>query len=830
MIPKYVNISEISFYHYSTGAFDALLEDRDIDPTPTFVFAGDKATSLFERLELSSGIDHKFANGILVLRDRGDIIGKLNPSGKDIIKIAVSPDNITSTEGESDGLELYYVASETIYSSPATDRKNTKLVTFKLLSINFYKNLRAINTSSTTPDLSALKYGVIDYSHEIFNKLCEDVGFIFFPSEFQTETQYYLKNKNLIYPNNRITDDSPMAHLLYMSNYAMSGPDRFPSFFVYEDVDTYLNFVDILPTDPAPIEHNTTYIVGNINGIDGKEVPFELQSTKNFSFSQLISDGALSSYYECVYPDFNNYYFDFLGNKSFVRKNVEFDITQLGSFNSISSPLDRGISYSFADEPLEFTSFTCEDTDPETGECLSGTTSTVSIPQNYKSYIPAKRFADDKPYGYYDSTYLNLSHDPSFNNYINVDSTKTTDKLFQTMFDIFPYTDDELDEDSAPTISDSIEIISKINEILSGNEIAKKIYKEKIELKEKFNVFKYVLCCLLGEDEDANTIDAVVKYDRVFTNSLDCKHPVYLYTFKQIEYVPLDFNIFFGSLDRKLTGMTLVPGTLTALRGVTISGITLDESKYDSFYWPTGNVTTVFDIEEGMKGLAAGISMANVHFVIASLKNGVTGYCFNTNEMVNFHVPVGDNPASAIDTTYRFFSNGLTFGATGIFYGGSGYDLSQKQLVLRQIGAGGIITDTFALNDYRIMPIGSVKENWSVDNGDEFLATTTPSPTTRCNIRTRNHITRITRKDLKNIRGLTGLTYTCVGITAIVDGVTKNFNICPNTKYYIFDAQNAIEGFCGIECEVSGNANPILGITSSLQADPFMFINTIGTT
>lgn len=828
MLPKYININEISFYHVSTGAFEALLLDKDIDDTPTFTLAGDVATSMFERLELSSGIDHKFANGILVLKDRGDIIGKLNPSGKDIIKISIAPDTFTPTQDESEGLVTYYVVSETEYSTAATDRKHSKLIIFKLLSINFYKNLKAINADTQNANLSVLKYGTIDYSNKIFDTICADVKFIFNPSEVTTNTQYYLKNKNLIFPNNRITDDSPFAHLEYMSKFAM-GDTPFPSFYVYEDVNTFLNFVNILPEQV--IEHPTTYIIGNINTLPNRELPFELVSTKNFSFSRLISEGALSSYYECVYPDFSNYYFDFLGNKSFIKKNIEFDITELNvDFNKLSKDYDRGISYTFPDTPLEFTSFTCAEQNPETGECLKGVTTSFSIPQSYPAYIPMKRFVDNKPYGYYDSNYLNLTYDPSFNNFLNIDSTKTTDKLYQTMFDIFPFTDEDLTGNNSPGITNSIGMMQKIIEILNFNESAKKIYRKKIELKEKFNVFKYVLCCLLGEDEDANTIDAVVKYDRVFTNSLDCKHPVYLYTFKQIEYVPLDFNIFFGSLDRKLTGMTLVPGTLIALRGVTISGITLDESKYDSFYWPTGNVTTVFDIEEGMKGLAAGISMANVHFVIASLKNGVTGYCFNTNEMVNFHVPVGDNPASAIDTTYRFFSNGLTFGATGIFYGGSGYDLSQKQLVLRQIGAGGIVTDTFALNDYRIMPIGSVKENWSVDNGDEFLATATPSPTTRCNIRTRNHITRITRKNLKNIRGLTGLTYTCVGITAIVDGVTKNFNICPNTKYYIFDAQNAIEGFCGIECEVSGNANPILGITSSLQADPFMFINTIGTT
>jgi len=823
MLPKYININEISFYHVSTGAFEALLNNTNTQPTPTFTLVGDVATSMFERLELSSGIDHKFANGILVLKDRGDIIGKLNPSGKDIIKISIAPDPLTTTEGESEGLETYYVVSETEYSNAATDRKYSKLITFKLLSINFYKNLKAINTNTLSADLSVLKYGTIDYSNKIFDKICEDVTFIFQPSEFDTTTQYYLKNKNLIFPNNRITDDSPFAHLEYMSKYAM-GDNLFPSFYVYEDVNTFLNFVNILPTEP--IEHPTTYIVGNINTFPGREVPFELVSIKNFSFSRLISGGALSSYYECVYPDFSNYYFDYLGNKSFVRKNIEFDITELNTgFNNLSEDYDRGISYTFADTPLEFSSFTCNETDPETGQCLSGVTTSFSIQQSYPAYIPMKRFVDDKPYGYYDSSYLNTNYDPSFNNFLNIDSTKTTDKLYQTMFDIFPFTDDDLTEDNSPGITNSIGMVRKIIEILNLNESAKKIYRKKIELKEKFNVFKYVLCCLLGDDEDANTIDAVVKYHSVLTNSTDTKHPVYLYTFKQIEYIPLDFNIFFNSIDTNLSGFTLIQGSSTALRGVTMSGITLDLSKYDSFYWPTGIVTTQFNINLGMAGLAAGLTRSNIHFLVAGLKDGVTGYCFNTNETMNFHVNVPvDNPGSAIDPNFTYFSNGLTLGATGFFYGGSGYDLSLKQLILRQIGSGGIVTDTFALNDYRIMPIGCIKQNWSLDNANEFLAGQSQLTTTKCNIRSREHITKIFRKDLKNIKGISGLTYTCVGVTAIADGRTSNFIICPNTNYYTFDVQNSIDGFCGIECELSDNKNPIVGFTASPQSDPFKFI------
>jgi hypothetical protein len=44
----------------------------------------------------------------------------------------------------------------------------------------------------------------------------------------------------------------------------------------------------------------------------------------------------------------------------------------------------------------------------------------------------------------------------------------------------------------------------------------------------------------------------------------------------------------------------------------------------------------------------------------------------------------------------------------------------------------------------------------------------------------------------------------------------------------MFDVQNAIDGFCGIECEQSDNIAPIFG-TQSVQTDPMRFIRPLPT-
>jgi hypothetical protein len=792
MLPNFIKIKEISFYHYNTDAFESLLiGNNDIDD-PTFTFVSDSVSrSMFERLEFSSGIDNIYANGILVLRDRGDIIGKLNPSGKDIVKVVITSDDDTSRE-----IQQYYVASECMYSSGATDRKYTKLVTFKLLSLNLYRNERAINSQNITE----LKYGFIDNSNLMFNRICDNAGFYYSDTGTgaSTRTCYYLKNKNLIYPNNRVTDDSPMSHLLYMSKYALpkDPKNNYPSYFVYDDANTSLQFKNIIPEDVEDVTYPTKFIVGNINTIQGKEVPFEIKPTKQFSFSELINSGALSSYYECVFPDFYKPYIDFLGNTEYVKTNIEYNITDLKpTFANLCSVDDRGLSYTLVDEVIN------------------------GITLFYSAYIPTKRFVDNKPYGYYDTTYLNLPYEPVFNVYANIDSPKTTLKIYQTMFDIFPYTDDFLNSTNAPGITSSKAMISNIVQILDSVENAKKTYHETITLKEQYNVFKYVLCCLEGEGPDGAAFDAVVKYDRVLTNSSDTKHPVYLYTFKEVEFVPIDFNVFFSGYDTSLSGITIIGGSLA---GVTIQGITLDISKYDTFYWPTGAVTTVFDITLGMAGVLNAYKKHNIHYIIAGKKDGRSGYCFNTNEMMNFHID-----SELLGNTYTFLNNGITLGATGFYYGGSGYDLTLKQLILRT-NTSGTIVDTFAFNDYRIMPIGCNKQNWSLENGNEFINPPTQANNTKCNIRSRHHVTKIAQKNITGLNGLTGLTYTCVGITALVAGVTQNLTICPNTKYYLFDVQNAIDGFCGIECEQSDNTNPIFGI-QSIQSDPFSFIKPLPT-
>lgn len=793
MLPNFIKIREISFYHYSTQAFETVLSgDTDIGD-PTFTFVSDSVSrSMFERLEFSSGIDNIYANGILVLRDRGDIVGKLNPSGKDIIKVVITSDSDASEE-----IQQYYVASECSYSSGATDRKHTKLVTFKLLSLNLYRNERAINSLNVTE----LKYGFIDNSNLMFNRICTNAGFYYSDTGTgpSTRTCYYLKNKNLIYPNNRITDDSPMSHLLYMSKYALpqNPENNYPSYFVYDDANTRLQFKNIIPDQTDTYEKK--FIIGNINTIQDKEVPFEIKPTKQFSFSELINSGALSSYYECVFPDFYKLYIDFLGNTEYVKTNIEYNITDLNpNFANLCSVNDRALSYTLLNEVIEGVTFF------------------------YSAYIPTKRFVDNKPYGYYDTTYLNLPYEPVFNVYANIDSPKTTLKIYQTMFDIFPYTDDFLDSTNAPNISSSKAMISKIVQILENVENAKKTYHNTIALKEQYNVFKYVLCCLEGEgpdDDAAAAFDAVVKYDSVLTNSTDTKHPVYLYKFKEVEFVPIDFDVFFKGYDTSLSGITIIGGSLT---GVAIQGITLDISKYDSFYWPTGAVTTVFDITLGMAGVADTAKKYNIHYIIAGKKDGRSGYCFNTNEMMNFHIDT-----SSLGNSYTYLNNGITLGATGFYYGGSGYDLSLKQLILRT-NTSGTIVDTFAFNDYRIMPIGCNKQNWSLENGGEYTDPPVQASNTKCNIRSRHHVTKITQKNITGLNGLTGLTYTCVGITALVAGVAQNLTICPNTKYYLFDVQNAIDGFCGIECEQSDNTNPIFGI-QSIQTDPFKFINSLPT-
>ena len=817
MLPNFIKIREISFYHYSTNAFELVLSDNTDIGDPTFTFVSDSVSrSMFERLEFSSGIDNIYANGILVLRDRGDIVGKLNPSGKDIIKVV-----ITSDDDASEQIEQYYVASECSYSSGATDRKHTKLVTFKLLSLNLYRNERAINS----PNITELKYGFIDNSNLMFNRICNNAGFYYSDTGTgpSTRTCYYLKNKNLIYPNNRVTDDSPMSHLLYMSKYALPADpeNNYPSYFVYDDANTSLQFKNIIPEDPEAVTYQKKFIIGNINTIQDKEVPFEIKPTKQFSFSELINSGALSSYYECVFPDFYKPYIDFLGNTEYVKTNIEYNITDLNpDFANLCSVNDRGLSYTLVDEVVQQTVQVCIESDIETGECIEFQDQVIGVTLFYSAYIPTKRFVDDKPYGYYDTTYLNLPYEPVFNVYANIDSPKTTLKIYQTMFDIFPYTDDFLNSTNAPGITSSKAMISKIVQILDSVENAKKTYHETITLKEQYNVFKYVLCCLEGEGpDDGAAFDAVVKYDRVLTNSSDTKHPVYLYTFKEVEFVPIDFNVFFSGYDTSLSGITIIGGSLA---GVTIQGITLDISKYDTFYWPTGAVTTVFDITLGMAGVADAAKKHNIHYILAGKKNGRSGYCFNTNEMMNFHI----NPIS-LGNTYTFLNNGITLGATGFYYGGSGYDLSLKQLILRT-NTGGTIVDTFAFNDYRIMPIGCNKQNWSIENGGEYTDPPVQANNTKCNIRSRHHVTKITQKNITGLDGLTGLTYTCVGITALVAGVTQNLTICPNTKYYLFDVQNAIDGFCGIECEQSDNTNPIFGIQST-QSNPFSFIKPLPT-
>jgi hypothetical protein len=600
------------------------------DGTVWNIINDNQSYGYFERLFLEEGILNVIPSGTLVLRDEGDLISDFNFTGKDkfYLKIKDSDNN----ELILDDYYVYQVSRATDYQKKGDPR----FVTIKFIHESYFFNERSV--FDFDEDIKPIcKQGTVDsWVGTIFQQ--------YFSKDYNAGRAYasntgnyaWLKHKNLAFPNGRRADQTKILNLLnYLAENAnAANTDGIPraDFFFWKDFSgvNFLSIGDELNANPQP---EAKYGVFDRDSITNDNVvKIDDISVFNFSFMELERSGAFQSYYERVDPNLDQPHFYLMDSTNSLK-------TKIINYNV----LDYYSNFGFVDKAPGEPTKKGEEGPPGTEwipdpnvadyEIINFGEPEIDISSLGKATPTkyTKRVYDEEKFGYFDYGFNNSFYsEPSY--FYNTDAgiTKTdstsnrrTSMLWQNMFDI--------DEESPLDADDDTKNIGKLYITLKKNKSTlASVYFKLRNLKEQWNIFKYVICCL--RQESIFDFWAIVR-----PKSIDpAKTGINTYSFQEVYFIP-KFGIsqitskvdFFKGVTLEAKGLTSLGSPLNA---VPTSGFT--------FMVPIQNIgtnQTAFNINE-IRNFTAEIAGINYAYAGPGTNMNVTGY---PDEFKN--IPIGSN-------------------------------------------------------------------------------------------------------------------------------------------------------------------------------------------
>ena len=564
----------------------------------------------FERLSIEEGIMSIIPSGTLVLRDEGDLISDFNFTGKDkfYLKIKDSDGN----EIELSDYYVYQVARATDYQK----KGETRFATIKFIHESYFFNERS----------------VFDFEEDV-KYICrqgtEDnwVGRIFeqyFPNDYNSEKAYasntknyaWLKHKNLAFPNGRKTDQTKILNLLsYLAENANvdNDPPR-ADFFFWKDL-TGVNFLSLGDEINASTTPEAKYGVYDRNSIapDGI-VKIDDISVLNFSFMDLETSGSFQSYYERVDPNLDQPHFYLMDSTNSLK-------TKIINFNF----LDYYPDFPFLDKQKEGNDLDWSpNEDVAKFEIIDFGEQQIDIStlQGATSVKYTKRVYDEEKFGYFDISGNNSPYQESLYYYNtnggitneNFFNSRTSSLLWQTMFDI--------DEESP--IDDTNKNIGRFFITLKKEKRnAAQTYFKLRNLKEQWNIFKYVICCMRksSQEEFWALITGAENLNQSYSRA-----NAYKYEWKEIVFLPT------------IQGITLNPNLdikNNPFFGVTFSG------RESGYTFKAYNLNEIMNFEgENLAGISKIYSGPGTNMKTSgyptNFKNVPIGYHQKTDSTTNF--------------------------------------------------------------------------------------------------------------------------------------------------------------------------------------------------
>lgn len=560
-----------------------------INLTEWVVVENQQSNGFLEQIAFDESIFGTIPSGKLILRDPGDMLADFNFTGKDKIEI-----KITDRLGNPIDLNNYYIYQVSRLTDYA-DRTQPRMAILKFIHEAYFLNERkpfefdeSIKKISATieegsgsggggglgglnTDVGPLTpfggerpgLGTDDVWASTVTPQADswvkDIFLQYFPGEVynldDTENYAWLKNKPIMFPSGRKVDHSKALPLLnYLAEFsnskASSGKPR-ADFFFWKDLSStnfksLNNMIQSLP--------RTTYMVMARDSYDSddpamrKEKIDSIQVYPILSLMELENTGALCSFYERLEPDFTNPYFDHTDNGIAIKKtnvvyriNEHFPETNYKFYEKASAKTDFN-------NPADI--IKKDDSLVEFFEESKGITLTTYT----------KRVFDEGKYGYFDSAYNNsFLHEHSYGFHTEYGITaselsgdRNSQLMWQTMFDLDPF-------DPIVNVSGQKNVAKIYIDLKKSLRTKKETYLNLIRLKEKWNIFKYVVCCL---NDGSDSFWALITGYQEITTGNYTKAKAFKYAWKEVQIVPTHLNGSPGStLDFELdTGDALNTG------------------------------------------------------------------------------------------------------------------------------------------------------------------------------------------------------------------------------------------------------------------------------
>jgi len=602
------------------------------------VVNNNQSNGYLEQLTFDESIFGTIPSGTLILRDPGDMIGDFNFTGKDVIKI-----NITDRFGTNIDLPYYHVY-QAARATDYADRTQPRLVILKFIHESYFFNERL--PFKFEEDIKEICKSSAEGTLEGDSWIKELFERYFIGEEYNvsgTENYAWLKPRPMTYPSGRVVDHSKVLTLLnYLAENANSKKEEDKvraDFFFWKDL-RFTNFMSL--GDMIKEDSKMNYAIQardslDTFGIDGRQKIDSVRFHPALSMMELENSGAFSSYYERIAPNLSNPFFSYSDyGVGTTKSNILYKIEdhfpkEIYKIYEISPSSQNPFEPGEVENLIKADQLNLEFYDSAVGATMATYT---------------KRFYDDGKFGYFDNAFYNNSlYEPSYTFYTEQGVTaeelmghRQTQLMWQTMFDI-----DEFDPVIGQSTSDPLGGATNpdtpdifASTLLSTSTTDKNIAKVYIDIKktaaqkratylalrrikEKWNIFKYVVCCLDANNSFWALITGASAIKGEGQTEPNTRAKAYRYSWQEIEFIPI-----------RMAGVTLNGSTCTPVDS--IAGNDICEACE----------TTCTGQTFGFEGAEYEYTESNPGFKVVSYEWGRSGgftqgfEAFNINEIMNF--------------------------------------------------------------------------------------------------------------------------------------------------------------------------------------------------
>jgi len=530
-LPNLLNINNITITHGTNGTVWNLVSNNN-------------SNGYLEQIQFDESMFGTVPSGTIMIRDVGDALSDFNFSGKDIIDFnftEIGWDENLQTEPKN--YNFSFVIYQTSRATDFADRMQPRLITLKFIDFSYFVNERRIGfpdeyvdsvsnkkSSLTSPGDAGGDGWANQYISTLFGNTIFDID--------KAKNYAWLKPNTVIHPSGRkITQANSLSVLNYLAENAINESNR-ANFFFWKDLHS-VNFksLDVL-VSPTPILQTinvaANYTTSKTDAIYIATVTDPIFNTTNriivykidssnyspaYSFMDLENDGFFASYYDRIDPNFENPYFMLSDSEEgYVKTQVQYRVDKEGRFGESFWPpiFDNYISGEIQNpvDPTSPSGISFDSFNMIPGG-TKGFVNTNGLA--YKGDYVSKRNVDEDRWGFIDVSFYNRNkEEPSFSMFtdqgitmFDLESNRLSSTLWQSMYDI-----QELNPISGITYN----LVDSEGTVEGTTYLEKNIIKEYIKakhklrkerdkyyndrkLKEQWNLFKYVVCCMNTSEE-----------------------------------------------------------------------------------------------------------------------------------------------------------------------------------------------------------------------------------------------------------------------------------------------------------------------------------------